>query len=265
MQSDSSIFPQFSKLKIISVLLLLFGGLAFGVPSVDESILESANYLEVGDFTYLSRPGTTLSLDAPVSIIPRDKSLGEFSNRRPPISSVPGLRLGYGLMNDSNFIVEGSLSLGGIWLNEDPFDHVNRFSFEGRRAGAGLALAQRWEDLTISLALSEQLNWTKVRGGLIMDEILSSLNSYSETRALTTQVKYDRILIFGSLLAKQGKIDFRVFDQGANIAIIQKKDPYMAAGLGYQEDSYRINFQKNFLANLTEFYQITYSHSWGWR
>lgn len=233
---------------------------------IDDSILMSATYLDSGEENYWLKPGFLLSLEAPVTFIPKDKSLGEFSDRRPPVASVPGIRLGYGLGDPSQLLFETCLSAGSISLKNDPFNKVDSFDFQGRRLGIGLGIAKSLADLTLLLGWSEQWTSNRVRGGLIIDDITSSLHARSETTAFTVQAKLHRMFAYGSRMSRVGEAEFRVFDQGTALSVNQDGSvPLVSAGLGYQDDSFRVNVEKNVLKDTTQFYQVTYTHSWSWQ
>jgi hypothetical protein len=67
-------------------------------------------------------------------------------------------------------------------------------------------------------------------------------------------------------MSRVGEAEFRVFDQGTALSVNQDGSvPLVSAGLGYQDDSFRVNVEKNVLKDTTQFYQVTYTHSWSWQ
>ena len=237
--------------------------LAQASPTIDETIMRSQTTLESGLNRYFAHQGFTLTGEAPITIIPVDRSLGEFASKQPPFSSIPGIRFGYGKLIAEQFVVESALSIGRFRLNEDPFQKVNHFRFDASRAGFGIGFSNLMENGRIGLAVSQQWNTNHIRGGLIDPEFVSMLDTRSITRGVSLEGCFQGWLLGATKSTRKAQADFRVFEEGTPIFVDQDGSlPLGSFLIGYQGRDFRIDFERTELKSVDAIYQIAYYQTW---
>lgn len=232
-------------------------------PTLEDSILVSSTYLESGITSPAPKAGLSLGVESPITFIPSDDSLGSYASRRPPVASVPGIWVGYGLEHNFGIFWEGALSLGRMRLNEDPFGNVKNFKYDASRIGLNFGASKQFEAVTMGLSYSGQWNRNRIRGGLIEDDIVSILNTSSQTKGWTLESNYKGFILGGSLLSRTGTAEFKIFDEGTSIVVDQDGTlPLKTWTIGYGGDRFRLVLQRTILTDVASYYQLNYSHIW---
>jgi hypothetical protein len=241
----------------------VFASISRASSTLEESILVSSAYLESGMTHPMGSVGLTVGVESPITFIPSEDSLGPYATRRPPVASVPGIRLGYGFEHSSGFVWEGALGLGMMRLNEDPFGKVKNFKFAASRVGLGVGASKQFDEVRMLLSFSSQWNENRIRGGLIDDEIVSLLDTTSKTTGWGLEGQYRGFILGVSTLSRKGTADFKIFDQGTSIVVDQDGSlPLRTWALGYGGESFRITLERTILSEVTSFYQLNYRHIW---
>jgi hypothetical protein len=253
--------------KYFVLLAVIFSSLVAFVakasPTIDETIMRAQTALESGLNRYFAHQGFTLTGEAPVTIIPMDRSLGEFASKQPPFSSIPGVRLAYGKLIGDSYILESALSIGRFRLNEDPFQKVNHFRFDAKRVGFGVGISKWIHEGRVALALSQQWNTNHIRGGLIDPEFVSMLDTRSITRGVSLEGSFRGWLLGVSQSSRKAQADFRVFEEGTPIFVDQDGSlPLRSVLMGYQGSNFRIDVERTKLDSVDAFYQIAYYQTW---
>lgn len=248
---------------LTAIFASLVAFVAQASPTIDETIMRAQTALESGLNRYFAHQGFTLTGEAPVTIIPIDRSLGEFASKQPPFSSIPGVRLAYGKLIRESFILESALSIGRFRLNEDPFQKVNHFRFDAKRVGFGVGISKIINEGRVALALSQQWNTNHIRGGLIDSEFVSMLDTRSITRGVSLEGSFQGWLVGISQSSRKAQADFRVFEEGTPIYVDQDGSlPLRSVLMGYQGRDFRIDIERTKLGSVDALYQIAYYQTW---
>ncbi len=254
--------------KLIGKLVILgcclsFASILHASPTLEDSIQVSSTYLESSITSPAPKVGLSLGVEMPITFIPSDDSLGSYANRRPPVASVPGFWVGYGKEHVSGVVGAASLSLGRMRLNEDPFGNVKNFKYDASRIGLSLGASKEFEGILVGLSYNAQWNQNRIRGGLIEDDIVSLLNTSSETKGWSLESNYKGFLLGGALLSRTGTAEFKIFDEGSSIVVDQDGSLSLKTWtVGYAGETFRLVLQRTILAEVASFYQLNYCHVW---
>ena len=247
----------------VSALVVSFATNLHASPTLEDSILVSSTYLESAVTSPRVTGGLSLGVESPVTFIPSDDSLGSYATRRPPVASVPGIWLGYGMEHASGVLWGGALSLGRMRLNEDPFGNVKNFKYDASRIGVSLGASKQLESVLIGASFGSQWNRNRICGGLIEDDIISVLNTSSQTKGWTLESSYKGFIFGGSVLSRTGTAEFKIFDEGTSIVVDQNGSlPLRTWAIGYGTESFRLVLERTILQEVASFYQLNYRHVW---